>query len=100
MEEWSDGHEKWLEKLSEDCGQKLQVLKYEYEISNVSSNSVLQQLVAEGHNLLACLDELSPKSRTVSLGNKTSTATFKGLIIHSLADTARFSSVIALVESS
>jgi hypothetical protein len=63
--EWADESGCWLEQLSKDCRSLAQVSYFECSMTESLQDSYLEQLVAQGYELLSALEALWPE-RTVS----------------------------------
>lgn len=55
--DWKYNSTNWLEALTDDVSQRVQVSWYEYQIGPTSDDSALQQLLAEGHTMLHYLNQ-------------------------------------------
>jgi hypothetical protein len=55
--DWEYDATHWLEVLTDDVSQRVQVSWYEYQTASTSGDTMLQQLLAEGATMLNCLNQ-------------------------------------------
>lgn len=55
--DWEYNATHWLEVLTDDVSQRVQVSWYDYQTGPTSGDTALQQLLAEGSTMLDCLNQ-------------------------------------------